>query len=116
MIHKKTLVFGASLNPDRYSNIALNRLSSKVIEVKAFGPKKATVYGLDIDTDLKPYKGFQNSPSTSPHRGAPLTFPSRLRGICYPAFIPNWSHSWHRCVFELSMLVINIIMISKLLN
>lgn len=56
MIQKKTLVFGASLNPDRYSNIALNRLSLKVIEVKAFGPKKATVYGLDIDTDLKPYK------------------------------------------------------------
>lgn len=56
MIQKKTLVFGASLNPDRYSNIALERLSSKAIEVTAFGFKKATIYGVDIDTGLKAYQ------------------------------------------------------------
>ncbi|MGY8924478.1 MAG: CoA-binding protein [Flavobacteriales bacterium] len=56
MIQKKTLVFGASLNPDRYSNIALERLSSKAIEVTAFGLKKATIYGIDIDTGLKAYQ------------------------------------------------------------
>ena len=56
MIQKKTLVFGASLNPDRYSNIALERLSLKAIEVTAFGLKKATIYGIDIDTGLKAYQ------------------------------------------------------------
>ena len=56
MIQKKTLVFGASLNPDRYSNIALERLSSKAIEVIAFGLKKAKIYGIDIDTGLKAYQ------------------------------------------------------------
>ncbi|MEJ6506363.1 MAG: CoA-binding protein [Crocinitomicaceae bacterium] len=56
MIQKKTLVLGASLNPDRYSNIVLGRLSSKEIEVTAFGLREGTVYGIDIETDLKAYQ------------------------------------------------------------
>ena len=56
MIQKKTLVLGASLNPDRYSNIVLGRLSSKEIEVRAFGLKEGRVSGIDIDTDLKAYQ------------------------------------------------------------
>ena len=56
MIQKKTLVLGASLNPDRYSNIVLGRLSSKKIEVRAFGLKEGRVSGIDIDTDLKSYQ------------------------------------------------------------
>ena len=57
MVQKKTLVLGASLNPDRYSNMVLNRLSLKEIEVVAFGLKSGTVSGIYIDTDLKPYLG-----------------------------------------------------------
>lgn len=53
-----TLVLGASLNPDRYSNKALHRLSAHAIEVKAFGLKKGTVCGIDIDTELQPYKNI----------------------------------------------------------
>ena len=49
---KKTLVFGASLNPKRYSNIAMHRLSENAIEVNAFGLKKGMVSGIEIDTDL----------------------------------------------------------------
>lgn len=57
MTHKKTLVFGASLNPERYSNIALLRLSENAIEVSAFGLKKGEVSGIEIDTGLQ---SFQN--------------------------------------------------------
>ena len=56
MIQKKTLVFGASLNPKRYSNMAMHRLSENAIEVNAFGLKKGTVSGIEIDTDLHAYQ------------------------------------------------------------
>ena len=55
MTHKKTLVFGASLNPDRYSNIAINRLYLAGIAVSAFGNKEGLVSGVQIDEVLKPY-------------------------------------------------------------
>lgn len=55
MTQKNTLVFGASLNPDRHSNMAMHRLSENAIEVKAFGLKKGVVSGIEIDTDLQPY-------------------------------------------------------------
>ncbi|MDC1265419.1 CoA-binding protein [Flavobacteriaceae bacterium] len=58
MSKKYTLVLGASLNPDRYSNRALHRLCANNIEVKAFGLKKGTVCGVDIDTELMPYKNI----------------------------------------------------------
>ena len=53
---KHTLVLGASLNPARYSNLAINRIKSRGHEVKAFGLKAGEVNGVQIDTELMPYK------------------------------------------------------------
>lgn len=50
---KTTLVFGASLNPNRYSNLAINKLRSKKIETTAFGLREGTVADVQISTDLK---------------------------------------------------------------
>ena len=58
MTNKNTLVFGASLNPDRYSNIAIHRLYANAIDTEAYGLKKGTVSGVDIDTELQPYKNI----------------------------------------------------------
>lgn len=52
---RKTLVIGASLKPQRYSNIAINRLVSNNHEVVAFGLKEGEVAGVKIDTNLMPY-------------------------------------------------------------
>ena len=52
---KKTLVFGASTNPGRYSNIAIRRLLDKRQETLAFGLKEGTVSGVVIDTELIAY-------------------------------------------------------------
>ena len=54
-MNKKTLVFGASLNPDRYSNIAMRRLIAHGHKVEAFGLREGDVRGVKIDTQLKPY-------------------------------------------------------------
>lgn len=54
-MEKKTLVLGASLNPQRYSNIAINRLRSYNHEVKAFGLKNGKVNDVEIDTELLSY-------------------------------------------------------------
>ena len=55
-MNNKTLVIGASLKPQRYSNIAINRLVKYSQEVVAFGLREGTVAGIEIDTDLLPYK------------------------------------------------------------
>lgn len=55
-MNKKTLVFGASLKSDRYSNMAINKLISSNHEVVAFGLRKGTINGVNIDTNLMPYK------------------------------------------------------------
>ncbi|MFD2550338.1 CoA-binding protein [Bizionia sediminis] len=47
---KKTLVVGASLNPDRYSNIAIKRLVKHQHEVVAFGLRSGQVAGVTIST------------------------------------------------------------------
>jgi len=54
---KTTLVFGASLNPNRYSYLAINKLLAKQIETVAFGPKIGDVSGVKISSNLK---DFQN--------------------------------------------------------
>ncbi|TDU39395.1 hypothetical protein BXY82_1419 [Gelidibacter sediminis] len=54
-VNKKTLVFGASLNPGRYSNLAINRLQSHGHDIVAFGLREGEVAGVQIDTELKPY-------------------------------------------------------------
>src|SRR5690554_7300549 len=55
-MNKKTLVLGASLNPSRYSHIAINRLKQAGYEVVAIGLKEGVVQGVNIDTDLMPFK------------------------------------------------------------
>jgi hypothetical protein len=52
-----TLVLGASLNPNRYSNIAIKRLLDKNYPVVAVGQKKGTVLGVTIEDEKK---AFQN--------------------------------------------------------
>lgn len=49
----KTLVFGASLNPSRYSNLAIKRLVEHGFEVVAFGLRAGMVHGISISTSLQ---------------------------------------------------------------
>ncbi len=53
----KTLVFGASLNPGRYSNLAIHQLIENKVETVAFGVREGTVSGVQIKTNLD---DFQN--------------------------------------------------------
>jgi uncharacterized protein len=53
---KKTLVIGASDNPERYSYLAINRLRTKGHPVVAIGRKAVTVADVIIDTAKHPYK------------------------------------------------------------
>ncbi len=55
---KNTLVFGASLKSNRYSNIAINRLTGKEIETYGFGLKEGTVSGVEIKTNLEEFKNI----------------------------------------------------------
>ena len=52
-IPKKTLVLGASSNPERYSYLAVNRLRDHGHPVVAIGGSKTTVSGVDIETEKK---------------------------------------------------------------
>ena len=52
---KKTLVFGASLKPERYANIAMHKLVNYGHEVVAFGTRKGEIAGVSIDTELMSY-------------------------------------------------------------
>ena len=52
----KTLVFGASLKPSRYSNYAIKKLVANDHQVVAFGLKEGEVEGVLVDTVLMPYK------------------------------------------------------------
>jgi len=51
MEKKKTLVIGASENPARYSNMAMNRLKNHDHPVVAIGKKAGTVAGIPIQTE-----------------------------------------------------------------
>jgi uncharacterized protein len=53
---KKTLVLGASDNPERYSYLAINRLRTKGHPVVAIGRKAVTVADVMIDTKAEHYK------------------------------------------------------------
>ncbi len=53
---KKTLVFGASLNPNRYSNYAIQRLVANKHDVVAYGLRSGEVDCVTVDTALKPYE------------------------------------------------------------
>lgn len=54
---KKTLVIGASMNPSRYSNLAINRLVDHKHPVEAIGLKKGEVAGVSI---TKEKENFDN--------------------------------------------------------
>ena len=53
---KKTLVIGASLNPARYSHMAINRLVNNNHEVVAIGLRKGKVAGVEITKEKKPFQ------------------------------------------------------------
>lgn len=50
MIHKKTLVLGASANPERYSNLAVKKLLAHQHPVVALGKKKGMIGDITIET------------------------------------------------------------------
>ena len=52
---KKTLVLGASDNPERYSNMAIMRLRGKGHPVVAIGHRLARAGDVDIETEKKPF-------------------------------------------------------------
>lgn len=51
---KKTLVLGASSNPDRYSFLAVNKLVKNNHPVVAIGKRKGKVGETEIETEQKP--------------------------------------------------------------
>lgn len=51
MENKKTLVLGASENPARYSNMAINRLKSHQHPIVAIGNRAGAVAGIPIGTE-----------------------------------------------------------------
>ena len=55
---KKTLVFGASLKPYRYSHLAIEKLSGKGIETVGFGAKAGMVSGVEISAHLEEFKAI----------------------------------------------------------
>jgi len=55
-MNKKTLVLGASLKLDRYSNIALRKLVNYNHSTVAFGMKAGQVKGVTIDIQLQQYQ------------------------------------------------------------
>jgi predicted CoA-binding protein len=54
---KKTLVLGASDNPERYSFLAVNRLRSKGHPVVAIGRKTTKVGDVGVGTTKEPFTG-----------------------------------------------------------
>ena len=55
---KKTLVFGASVKPHRYSYIAIRRLVDAGVETEAFGLREGRVKGVFIRTSLEGISGI----------------------------------------------------------
>ncbi|MCO5241078.1 MAG: CoA-binding protein [Chitinophagaceae bacterium] len=55
---KKTLILGASDNPQRYSYLALERLRNAGHEVVAIGKRKITVKDVPVDIEKKAYPGI----------------------------------------------------------
>lgn len=53
MTNKKTLVLGASANPSRYSNLAVNKLVSKGHDVVAIGKRTGKIGTVEVTTEHK---------------------------------------------------------------
>lgn len=56
--NKKTLILGASNNPDRYSFLALNKLKNYGHDVVAIGNKEAEVNGIQIQKSTLHHEGI----------------------------------------------------------
>ena len=54
---KKTLVVGASLNPERFSYMAVRKLKFNHIPVVAVGLREGEIFGVKVD---KPFSKFEN--------------------------------------------------------
>ena len=52
------MVIGASLKPERYSNIAINRLVENNIDVVAIGLRTGVIAGVPIETEKKNFKNI----------------------------------------------------------
>lgn len=52
------MVIGASLKPERYSNIAIHRLVENNIDVVAIGLRKGVIAGIPIETEKKNFKNI----------------------------------------------------------
>ncbi len=55
---KKTLVLGASLKPNRYSNFVIQKLVNKGVDVVAYGLRAGEVSGVIISTDMVLHKNL----------------------------------------------------------
>ena len=58
-MEKTTLVIGASLNPTRYSNIAIKRLRDKAVKTVAVGLKSGKVLDVIIETSKKMFNDVE---------------------------------------------------------
>jgi len=56
-MNKKTLVIGASLKTDRYSNMAVVKLLDNNHDVLAYGFQDGSINGVKIDTAMLEYEG-----------------------------------------------------------
>ena len=60
MAGKKTLVIGASVNTERYSNKAINKLKKYGHPVFALGNREGNIDGLVISKELLPHKNIHS--------------------------------------------------------
>jgi uncharacterized protein len=58
MQQKRTLVLGASQNPERYSNLAVKKLLAHQYAVAAVGNKKGNIAGVTIENEKVPFKNI----------------------------------------------------------
>lgn len=54
----KTLVFGASLKPNRYSNLVIHRLVDNGIKTEAFGLRHGIIGGVQVKTNLEEFQNI----------------------------------------------------------
>lgn len=59
-MNKKTLVLGASIRPERYSNLVIHKLIAQGYDVVAFGLKPGVVAGINIDNELIKYENIHS--------------------------------------------------------
>lgn len=55
---KRTLIIGASNNPERYAYKAAERLLAHGHEIELLGLRPDTIFGKNIDTERKAYEGL----------------------------------------------------------